>query len=502
MKKKILFWSAFAFIALTIICTLILLNMPKEKPYQPETIVEGDNLFQLGSYSLAQDGLKVFKDIISKSENMTENYTVSFFEAKIDKKGKVISFTLSLDTFDENKEYCGLAGYSYADEKLTYQSPAVSKTLIVYTYNVNSSLNYLDEELKKIPLKKQLKVSGLSSYKIRYAPFTLIESGTPIFDGRDGDTFPVLKKKDYNAGQGGISDGNTNVVFRLYDGASVATGQQYLYVCKPLDAATAIGNQQYNMECDYYINNGTLKFSRNYGADWINTDITEEDLNTTLEFYRNGFSLPPQSIFLSADESLPIAFFYGGNPVLAISSDNGEVWSHIDIFPKASDYGRSITKRAVGFVTSEFGYAALGTDWSMGAGENKMCYFTFDGGQTWTEKPLPLAGMNRTLNDIAMANEKAGAVALDGGADVYFPLLYVTEDTGDNWTEIELPFDQLPREIQYLSDIESLIFADGVYTLTLGQGDWGTVKATFTTTDLTGTWQYTGYKNSSVHTVG
>ena len=40
------------------------------------------------------------------------------------------------------------------------------------------------------------------------------------------------------------------------------------------------------------------------------------------------------------------------------------------------DMHKSITHRIVGFNNQNFGYVALGTDWTMGTGESKKAYIT------------------------------------------------------------------------------------------------------------------------------
>lgn len=469
--------------------------------YYPKAIVEGENKYKLGAYDLEKSGLSEFQKFIKISESMPKIYTVAYFKAVVDEKGSIQSFTLSLDVFDDNKKYVGLAGYTYASDKLTYSAPKKTSNMLVHTLNPNSTVNYLDEQLRKIPLKQQIKASNLKHYVLCFQPYTQIESGTPILDGRNNTPFPVLTREEYNNGKGGVSDGKTNVVFRLYDGTSIATGQQYLYVFEPLEKETATGNQLSHMECDYYINQGTLKITRDYGESWIDAGITKEELGSTMKFYRNNLAIPPQSIYISSDKTMPVAYFYGKNPKLKILPNNTNVWKTMD-FPTAEDFGREITKRAVGFVTPDFGYAALGTDWSMGGGENKMCYFTSDGGVTWDEKSLPMQGTSNMLIDLCMANEKEGAVSLVAGMDADFPMIYVTADTANEWTQIELPFSDMPEEVQYLADIESFEYSDGTYTLTLGQEDDGTNKAVFTSGNLVSGWKFSKAYQASVHTVG
>lgn len=496
MKKRVLL----VFLLLALVAVAVIWGS-NYATYSPRAIIRGENNCWIGQYDLKQEGFAGLEKIIDRSADMPENYTVAYFTAAVDKNGNVKSFRLSLDTFDENKMYYGLAGYTYADKKLSYNPPVPSASEIVSEWNPNSTIEYLDAQIKQIPLTEQIKISGLDRYVLEYQPYTIIENGVPIFDGRTNTAFPVLSKEDYNAGVGGVSDGKTNIVFRLYDGQSIAMGQQYLYVFTPVDAEATVGNRLSTMQCDYYINNGSLKFTRDYGESWMDADITKGELDATMEFYRNRLALPPQSVFIAVDPALPIAYFYGVDPILKISFDDGASWAAAP-FPTATEFGRQITKRSIGFTSPEFGYVGLGTDWSMGAGENKMSYFTFDGGRNWTDKSLPLAGTSNTLKDMAMADEKRGIVALDAGMDTNFPLLYATVDTGDSWQEIQLPYEDLPQEVQYLSDIDSLTYEDGIFTLILGQNDSGTVKATFTSTDINEGWEYTEMTKKNIHTVG
>jgi hypothetical protein len=469
--------------------------------YYPSVIVSGENTCWIGRYNLSKDGFARLQEIVDRSQGMPQNANVAFFEAYVDKKGCVIGFTLSLDTFDEKGVYLGLVNYRYSDRKLSYNPPTLDNLSLVRQENPNGTLDYLGEQIKKIPFSEQIEKSGLSQYAIRYQPYTMLEKDTPVFDERSGAPFAVLGPEDYNAGGGGFSDGETNVVFLLYDGQSMVDGQMYWYVFEPVEPALAVGNPEVFMECDYYISNGRLQFRRNYGQDVIDADITADELSETMDFYRNGPYLPPESLFISADVALPIAYFYGAAPMLKISADNGSTWSAVP-FPSAKEFGRSVTKRAVGFVTPQFGYVALGTDWSMGGGENKRCYFTFDGGESWTDKALPLAGTSRTLSDFAMADEENGVVALNEGMEGNFPLLYGTTDTGDTWEEIRLPYEALPREVQYLTYIDSLVYENGKFVLTLGQGDSGTIKAVFTAADINSTWEYVEAHNATIHSIG
>ena len=438
-------------------------------------------------------------DIIQKSDGMTNKYTVAYFEARVNNRGNIKSFTLSLNAFDENEQYVGRVGYTYKKNKLAYNLPVNDNLPIVIEYDKNSDIEYISNCMKKIPLKEQIKKSNLTSYVVRYVPNTIIESGKPIFDMRTGEK-AVLNKEDYDAGKGGISDGNTNVVIRLYDGVSMISEEQYLYVFSATHTSLS-GNPNYMMETDYYIDNkGKLKFTRDYGRIWINADISKEELDDTLEFY-NSLSLTPNSWFMSKNESLPIAYFYGRSPILKISLDNGTTWkqANIDTNGKFVNY---ITKRVIGFTSKNFGYVALGTDYSKYYGESKKMYLTYDSGKTWEERELPLNNSANTLVDLCMYDENTGVLILDNTSDVNFPIIYATKDGGKNWQEVKFSYFNFPDEIQYIVDIDSITKENEDYILTLGQGEKGTLKAVFSTRDLFSPWLFNKTLKKNIHTVG
>ncbi|SCJ38488.1 Uncharacterized protein related to plant photosystem II stability/assembly factor [Anaerotruncus sp. 2789STDY5834896] len=502
MKKKPLLIALITATVLLLagIVTFIVLLRPQKVP----VIEAGETSYNLGRYDLQKEGLVGLEKILRATKGLPPQYNVSYFNAELDRRGLVQSFTLSLDTYDESGTYYGGVSYLYRDKTITYTETTSAKLgqQLAFFYDQNATLSYLDGLLKQIPIKKQIAVSGLSRYFVGYRPHTVVQQGNPIFDLRAGDAPQVLGPQDYADGKGGVSDGKTSVVITLYDGSSMVSGQLFQYVFAPADADTALGDRTSHMQCDYMITGGQLRFSYDYGSTWVPAPITEQELKETMDFYQDRLALPSTSLFMPVDPALPTAYFWGKTPVLTISTGQGGSWQNVQL-PLSDSFERSINKRAVGFVSSSFGWAALGTDWSMGGGEHKACYFTRDGGQSWEEKALPMQGSSRYLRDMAMATEQVGAVALDAGNDVYYPLLFVTDDTGDSWAQIELPYDQIPTEkVQYLTDIDSFQYAGGQYTLVLGQGDAANAKVTFTSTDLHGGWKLQGWDRAAIHTVG
>ena len=48
-----------------------------------------------------------------------------------------------------------------------------------------------------------------------------------------------------------------------------------------------------------------------------------------------------------------------------------------------------------------------------------------------------------------------------------------------SFAEIELPWDTVSEEVMFLNKVDSLKYENGVYYLTLGQGEYGNKKADF-----------------------
>lgn len=500
-RNKIIRLSLFLIGIIAIIMIFSIIGIKEYNKYNPKKIKMGENNYVFNNYLVEKKGLSGLESMVIKSEKATLDYNVSYLQIKLTKNGKLDKFTLSVNFFDKNKNYIGRGGYTYNDKKLIYTFVGKNEeaSLLVESYSKNNNISYIGDQIKKIPLKNQLKVSDLKHYFLTYMPNTYLEWGTPIFDGRDNNKINVLSKKDYNSGMGGESSKGAYFVIRLNDGSSIATGQQYLYVFDSIDENIPV-NPNYMMETDYYINNGKLMFTRDYGNTWIDADITSEQLNMTLNFY-GDIALKTNSWFLSKNELIPIAYFYGEDPVLKISNDNGKTWSSHKFFTSSDVNGKQITHRVVGFTSQNFGYVALGTDWTMGSGELKKLYFTYDGGKSWNEVEIPLNGTSHVLYDICMYDEKVGVLLLRDSSNSNFPIIYSTISGGKSWNEVKYRDGNLPDEITYLNEVDSIEKQGEEYFIKLGQGNSGTLKATFRAVDMIG-WLFMGTNNENIHTVG
>lgn len=467
-----------------------------------KTSKESAGNFYNNKYNITDKGLSELEKMLRKCTALPDKLTVQSFDAVISTKAIVQNFDITLCGFNSQKQYTGTYSFYYDEnsKKIKYLSPNSNPASnITISYNANSDITYLDSQLKKLPLEKQIGKLNFDKYVLRYQSNTKLSPSDPIIDGSTGQEFPVLSLKDYSKGLGGTSDGHTAVIFTLYDGVSLISKNLIHYRCKPSDTSALSGNRDFTMQCDYQLINNKISFTRDYGETWITANIPKTDLSKTMSFYRNGTIIPEGSYFISTRKDEPIAFFYGANPSLRISKDNGKNWRTV-LFN--ADLDRDITKRIIGFTSKTEGYAALGTDWSMGAGEGKLCFMTHDGGTTWEEKKLPLSGTSQTLEGLCFSDKNNGIVSLKSESDESWPVLYFTQDGANNWTQINLPWDQIPKTIDYLSKADSLTYDNGVYTLTLGQGSGRNKKVCFQSLSLSSGWKFIKEWTAVTHTVG
>lgn len=253
------------------------------------------------------------------------------------------------------------------------------------------------------------------------------------------------------------------------------------------------------MKKDYIINGYRMKLTRDYGETWIDVSISEEELENTLDFYKMGMEVPSESYYISDNIGGTIAFIYGEKPKILLSKDDGLNWDKIEI--ELEDF-KPVTRRAIGFTSEMEGYIALGTDWSMGSGEAKALYLTNDGGITWELNDLPLSGSRNTLTAIRFSDINNGILSLDDGAEVNKPVLFATTSRGETWDEIQLPWNEIPLEVKYLTQVDSLVYEDGIYTLTLGQGIGENKKVVFYSDNILSGWKFKEYYKGIIHHVG
>lgn len=497
---------------ISIFIIMFLVLIIRYKYYHPSIIKQGNNHYEIGIFgtsNLEKDGLDEFISIMSKTEEVKNlNSNIAFLSIKLNKKGNIKRIDMTVNYFDNDYNYVGSGYYNYKDENLEfgYERKEDCKTvsdctinkMLVREYFKSLNIKYLSNQIKKIPFREQIKLSNLRFYEVSIQSNQKFSEVTNVFDMRDNKKIKALTLDDYEAGKGGTITPGIYLVITLSDGSSVTADEMYKYIFDNVDGD--IKRIDYTMETDYYINGkNQLLFTRDYGNNWIETDLSSDQVKETLNFYRD-ISLQNSSWFISVNELIPIAYFYGEQPKLKISTDNGITWSEKNFDIINNDMYKDITHRIVGFNDQNFGYVALGTDWTMGSGEFKKAYLTKNSGKDWESIDLPENCTNKTLIDFIMYDENNGIVLLNNNQENEFPYMYITKDKGNFWERVEYAH-KIPKEVVYISNIDFIEKKDNEYIITLSQGDSSTTKVKLISSDLIN-WTYDSTFTSNIHTVG
>ena len=497
---------------ISIFIIMFLVLIMRYKYYHPSIIKQGNNHYEIGIFgtsNLEKDGLDEFISIMSKTEEVKNlNSNIAFLSIKLNKKGNIKRIDMTVNYFDNDYNYVGSGYYNYKDKNLEfgYERKENCKTvsdctinkMLVREYFKSLNIKYLSNQIKKIPFKEQIKLSNLRFYEVSIQSNQKFSEVTNVFDMRDNKKIKALTLDDYEAGKGGTITPGIYLVITLSDGSGVTADEMYKYIFDNVDGD--IKRIDYTMETDYYINGkNQLLFTRDYGNNWIETDLSSDQVKETLNFYRD-ISLQNSSWFISVNELIPIAYFYGEQPKLKISTDNGITWSEKIFDIINNDIYKDITHRIVGFNDQNFGYVALGTDWTMGSGEFKKAYLTKNSGKDWESIDLPENCTNKTLMDFIMYDENNGIVLLNNNQENEFPYMYITKDKGNYWEKVEYAH-KIPKEVVYISNIDFIEKKDNEYIITLSQGDSSTTKVKLISSDLIN-WTYDSTFTSNIHTVG
>lgn len=508
-KRKI---KKFCIVLISLLTIIILALVIRYKYYHPSVIKEGNNHYEIGffgSYNLEQKGLDEFIEIMKRTKNQNElNSNINGLNIELSKNGNIKSIGLSINYFDSQFNYVGKGFYNYKDKNLVYSYESIDecKTVtdceinkkLVNDYSKSLNIKYLSNQFKKIPFKEQIKLSNLKSYKVSIYPNQKFSETTSVFDMRDNKEIKALTLSDYKSGKGGTINSGIYLVIMLNDGSSIIADETYRYIFDNVDGD--IKKTNYTMQTDYYINGkNQLLFTRDYGNNWIETDLSSEELTETLNFYRD-ISLKNSSWFISTNELIPIAYFYGEQPKLKISTDNGTTWDEKTFDIVNNNMYKDITHRIVGFNDQNFGYVALGSDWTMGSGEIKKAYITTNSGKSWESIDLPENSTSKILMDFIMYDKNNGIVLLNNNQEIEFPYMYITNDSGKSWKEVNYAL-KIPKEVTYISNIDKIEKKDNQYIITLSQGDLATTKVNLKSSDLIN-WTYDSTFTSNIHTVG
>lgn len=170
------------------------------------------------------------------------------------------------------------------------------------------------------------------------------------------------------------------------------------------------------------------------------------------------------------------------------TNDRGRTWNSNELFD-VQDV-RAVSDRLLNFTDDSFGYAAISTEYSPGAGIAVKLFTTGDGGATWQEKmiPAPAEGRERAINGIAFSDSQNGIASLESGEENNWPYLFTTTDGGNSWQQMEVSWED--TDADWLRCVDTLTYTDGHWYMKVTQYPQGLKVCTFSAKTITGPWLY------------
>ena len=499
MKTKTALKIGIAAAVLLIITTGIFLLWQQKIKLQREI----DILFE-------EQGLNEVIRFLEDHSEMGTFFSVAYLGADLDDKGLLISYQTTVDAFDDDYSYMGYYAFEYtrAEDETNGREKWIMDVSelqqggqgLVENYNENCEIHYIDSQIKRLPLKEQISLLDFDHYYLASWGVEKLQAGEAIIDGTDETPFPLLELEEFLRGEGGTSDGATAIIISLSDGTGSTTQNMIKYRCKAVVKESLAGAAEYHMECDYYIDNNRISFTKDSGETWFQADISEEAVAKTLEFYGKGVEIPEDSYSLEPD-SEAMAFFYGEDPILRVSFDDGQSWEDRSL-PVGAFYEWRFTRRIVHFFDAQNGYAMLGTGHSMGTGKIELGFITHDGGYTWETITFPEQESGNLVNSFYFTESDMGEgiAALRRESDTAaYPTLYFTADGGKNWTPISIPEGLLPDNLYYLTKVCGFTKEDGKYVMIFR---YETTRVKFISDSPAGDWTLDTIWEENIHTIG
>lgn len=184
--------------------------------------------------------------IISKT-NAIKNYNsnINDYSIQLTKKGNIKKFGITINFFDDNYDYVGYGYYMYENKNLEFGYKSVDNCKdkndceinkhLVDEYSKSLNIRYISNQIKKIPLRKQIKMSNLKNYEVSIYPNNQFFDETSVIDMRDNKEVKALSFIDYKSGKGGKVNPGIYSIITLSDGSSIVDDEVYKYVFDNVD---------------------------------------------------------------------------------------------------------------------------------------------------------------------------------------------------------------------------------------------------------------------------
>lgn len=360
------------------------------------------------------------------------------------------------------------------------------------TENPNLRPDLVAERLRALPCDDLQTALG-TPLAVEFSAYSRPEAGQTVVDmANDPGGFDLAL---YQAGQYGKADGSPawTITVRQTEDEDRAGTRTARFCFDPVDESCWVGNPDLYAQTDIQVTNeGHLFYTRDWGENW--SALPSRFEGQLAECIEICTAITRSSWYVSPQPDGPVGFVLGGNlPVVVYSMDGGATWQEQDL----GSYPHKPDRRALCGAPDGSLYAAVGCDWSMGAGGGTGLFRCAPGAQSFEALALP-AELDEHYPICGVAAGGSGEVIISAetSSENNWPALYYTADEGGSWQALELPWEDVQADgVSFLYRVSWLRQQeDGAWQLCLTQEPTG-VKgydwcAVFTAPQPEGPWSF------------
>lgn len=461
---------------------------------------------ELQPYDLMEQGFAPFLEAVQEwlrqGLQETENlcWNLHSMSLTLGADGLPISLQADLYAYREGQllqgyrmEWDPVSGRLYQaanDLGVTLESAAVIGADTAENPNLRPEL--VAERLRALP-QSDLQMALGTPLQVEFSAYSRPEAGQTVVDmANDPGGFDLAL---YQAGQYGKADGSPAWMISVHqaedeDRAGTRTAR---FCFAPADESCWMGNPDLYAQTDIQVTNeGHLFYTRDWGEHWNALPSRFEGL--LAQCIETCTAVTRSSWYVSPQPDGPVGFVLGGElPVAVYSMDGGATWQEQNL----GSYPHKPDRRVLCGAPDGSLYAAVGCDWSMGAGGGTGLFRCAPGAHSFEALALPAElDEHYPICGAAAGEDGALVISVETSSENNWPDLYFTADQGGSWQALELPWADVQADgVSFLYRVSWLRRQeDGTWQLGLTQEPTG-VKgrdwcAVFTAPAPEGPWQY------------
>lgn len=479
----------------------------REQP-EPQTTAQPEPRWvELDAYDLMNEGFGPFTDALEEwlrqglqeTENLTWN--LHTLDLTLGANGMPLNLQADLHAYRDGRLVQGYNMEWNAETGRLHQAvsdvgilmPSEAESSVDSGENPNLRLEIVADRLSKLP-QNDLRMALGTPLRVEFTAFSRPQAGQTVVDMT---TDPVgFDLAMYQAGQYGKADGSPTwtLSVRQAEDEDPAGTRTARFCFAPVDAACWLGDPDLYAQTDIRVTGeGHLFYTRDWGENWNAVPSRYEGLLS--ECIDTCTAVTRSSWYVSPEADGPVGFVLGGElPVVVYSLDGGTTWQEQDL----GSYPHKPDRRVLCGMGGTL-YAAVGCEWSMGAGGKTDLFQCTPETQQFTSLPLPSAlDGHYPICGMAVGDTGEILISVETSSENNWPELYVTWDQGETWQPLELPWEDAGANgVGFLYRVSSLQQQEnGDWLLCLTQEPTG-VNGTnwcawFTASALDGTWSYQG----------